>query len=463
MDNEDIIQLKDIENIENDQYKEQLIKLKNEINTDLFLLKDIIPSQNICKKLSSIISIIISITSTKIEKINKQYESLLHRDEQTIRILYKNLLTQKLLRDSLNNKIRILYTKEKEYEMVKDKTGAYVKDGRIIYNKQKDNEIIILRQENSNLKDMIENYEKLIKEKDLLYTNLINKYNIIKRNSNRKVNLKKKSIQNININLGDSNNTFINTENIYQCPINKDRTTKLLNNNHISKDFSNFNYLKYKIISKTNSIPLNNSLTSRNNLDKSVDNINQKELYLKRLHNSKLKGKSKLYINSDSQNDLSSLKKMHLKINETVHLKKKQFNLLQAYTSGSLKNINKFNVSKKLSNYFKDDISTSFRLKNNNSQKNSLSKNKSISHKKKMNKNASQIEIAHKSYLFRIPINNYKINKKIIKEISKTKRENDDKKRSDEQYKNKKGNKKYINIDTKKIFLQNNFKKVEFT
>lgn len=464
MDNEDIFQLIDIENIENEQCKQQLIKLKNEINTDLFQLKDKIPFQNISKKLSSIISIIISITTKKIEKIKQLYESLLKRDEQTIRILYRNLLTQKLLKDALTSKISILITKEKEYEMIKDKTGAYVKNGQIIYNKQKDNEIIILRQENSNLKDMIENYEKIIKEKDLLYENLINKFNTIKKNLNRKINHKKISVPNININLGDSNNTFINDENIYTCPINKDKSDKLLlKNNHINKDFSNFNYIKYKIISKKNNIPLNNSLTSRNYLEKSADNINQKENYLKRLYNSKIKGKSKLYINSDRKNDLSALKKMHLKINETVHLKKNKINLLQVYTSGSSNNINKFNVSKKLSNYFKEDLS-SFRNKNNSSQKNSSSSNnKNIINKKKINKNMSEFENLHKSYLSRIPFSNYKKNGKIIKEINKTKRENDDKKISDEHYNSKNRNKKYININTKKIFLQNSFKKSEFT
>ena len=266
---------------------------------------------------------------------------------------------------------------------------------------------------------MIENYEKIIKEKDLLYENLINKFNTIKKNLNRKINHKKISVPNININLGDSNNTFINDENIYTCPINKDKSDKLLlKNNHINKDFSNFNYIKYKIISKKNNIPLNNSLTSRNYLEKSADNINQKENYLKRLYNSKIKGKSKLYINSDRKNDLSALKKMHLKINETVHLKKNKINLLQVYTSGSSNNINKFNVSKKLSNYFKEDLS-SFRNKNNSSQKNSSSSNnKNIINKKKINKNMSEFENLHKSYLSRIPFSNYKKNGKIIKEIN---------------------------------------------
>ena len=75
----------------------------------------------------------------------------------------------------------------------------------------------------------------------------------------------------------------------------------------------------------------------------------------------------------------------------------------------------------------------------------------------------SEFENLHKSYLSRIPFSNYKKNGKIIKEINKTKRENDDKKISDEHYNRKNRNKKYININTKKIFLQNSFKKSEFT
>ena len=463
MDNEDIIQIIEIENIENGKYKQQLIKIQKEINTALFNLKDNLLYQNILNKISSIITIIINITAIKIEKTKQLYESFLRRDEQTIRNLYKNLFTQKLLKDSFENKIRLFRIKEKEYELIKEKTGAYVKDGQVIYNKQKDNEIIILRQENSNLKEMMENYEKLIKEKDILYENLNNKYNLIKKTSYKKINHKKISIPNININLNDSDYNFINSENIYHCPINKEKTQKLLNNSHIKKDYSNFNYLKFKNISKIKNIPLNNCLTSRNFLQTSSDDKNQNEIYLKRLNNSKIKVKSDLYINSDSPNDLSSIKRRPLKMNETLNLKKQKINLLQAYASWSSKNINKFNASKRLINYFKEDISTSFHIKNDKSKKNNTTKIKSISNKKKKNRNPSESENIHKSYLSNIPFNNYKKNIKYTKEISKTNRENKDKKNSDEVSDIKINSKKYCNIDTKKIFHKNIIKKGEFT
>ena len=70
--------------------------------------------------------------NNKMKKSIEQYESIMRRDEQTMRILYKNLLTYKLLKDSLDNKIRLLLIKEKEYELIKDKTGAYVISKKIM-------------------------------------------------------------------------------------------------------------------------------------------------------------------------------------------------------------------------------------------------------------------------------------------------------------------------------------------
>ena len=172
------------------------------------------------------ISLINDIFKEKIQKKIEQYESLIRRDEQTIRILYKNLLTYKLLKDSLDNRIRLLLIKEKEYELIKDKTGAFIRNGEIIYNKQKDNEIIILRAENSNLKNIVENYEKIITDKDILYEALKNKYSIMQNKLNKNK-AKKLSIPNININLNDSPNI---DNNAYHCSINLNHSKKPWNN-----------------------------------------------------------------------------------------------------------------------------------------------------------------------------------------------------------------------------------------
>ena len=469
MDSEENKIYEKIENMAKEQYKSQIKKLKEELNSILLNLNDKLQYQKILKIISTTISLILTMSSNKIEVTKNLYESFLRREEQKTRILYKNLLTQKLIKESLDNKIRILLIKEKEYEIIKEKTGAYFKDGKLIYNKQKDNEIIILRQENSNLKNIVEYYENLIKEKDALYENIYKKYNNIRKNLSSMKKNKKNNIPNIDINLNNSNR-LINTENSNNSRSKIDKSKNSSKNKLNKNENLNFNYIKYKSISKVNNIPFNNCLTSRNYIPSSVENINQKDVFIKKKNNSKIKEETKLLLNSDSQNEVCSLKKWPLKINDIFHSKKKQLNLLVAYTSGSYKNINKFNISKKLSNYFKEELSTSYCHKNYNTHKANSYSRKNFSNKKKVTQNSSEIDNLHKSYISSIPFNNDKKNKYLRKEIikfkfmnCKTKRENENDQNKSELYVYKNWNKKYGNIDTKKIFLQTSFKKGDCT
>lgn len=437
----------EIEQFTNCQYKEQLIKLKQEIDLVLNNLKDELLLKNLFWKISSIISLITKISTDKIEQTKKLYESFLRRDEQTIRILYKNLFSQKLLIDSQENKLRLLNIKENEYELVKEKTGAYVKDGQIVFNKQKDNEIIILRQENSNLKSTVEKYEKTIKEKDILIVKLKKLYNsITKKNSCVKKN-KKLLIPNINTNLNDSNN-FSNADNLSQYPININNARELLKNKINRQNLSNFNYLKYKNISGKKSIHFKNCLTSRDNLQSCLDEINQKEIYSKIRSSSKNNIKSKLEgKKSEYQKDSYSLKKFPPKSKDVFYSKKKVIHLLSAYTSGSSKNINKFYVSQSLSNFIGDEPSSCHYSKIVKPQKNNSYNNKNILNKNKSNKNISEEEKLCKSYIPIIPFNNdRKINYK------RKRLNNENYKNRSELYANKNSFKKYGNIDTKNIF-----------
>ena len=61
-------------------------------------------------------------------------------------------LNRKILEESNKNLLR----KEKEYELIKEKTGIVVINNKIINNDRKENEIFILRKENSLLKDTLE-------------------------------------------------------------------------------------------------------------------------------------------------------------------------------------------------------------------------------------------------------------------------------------------------------------------
>ena len=87
---------------------------------------------------------------------SSQYESILKAYEQKIRILYENIFNLELNKKILEESNKNLCRKEMEYEFLKQKTGIVIHNGKIINNNRKENEIIILRKENSILKDIIE-------------------------------------------------------------------------------------------------------------------------------------------------------------------------------------------------------------------------------------------------------------------------------------------------------------------
>jgi len=191
---------------------------------------------------------------------NNQKESLLRKNENDIRMLYGKYFNQKLINEVQENKLSALHKKEKEYELLKQKTGAIVCNGQVICNERKDNEIIILRTENSLLKTAIKNNEDLLKEKNEIISSLNNDillYKVqideLRRDKYRKYS----SFSNINININESK---------------KDLNKKKGSNNKVYLTSSN----KEKIIpnNKKNINNLNNkkSLTNKNNL-KNLNNI----------------------------------------------------------------------------------------------------------------------------------------------------------------------------------------------
>ena len=88
-----------------------------------------------------------------------QYELNLRKDEQKIRELYSDIFNLKIKNTYLENNLENFNKKENEYKLIKEKTGLLIENGNIIYTDRKDNEIFILRQENSNLKAVVKNNE----------------------------------------------------------------------------------------------------------------------------------------------------------------------------------------------------------------------------------------------------------------------------------------------------------------
>ena len=90
--------------------------------------------------------------------INRQLESYIKKLENDLKYNIKKHFMYKIQKDSLEMKIRGYMKIEEEYEELKEKVKY--EGGKFLNNDRKDNEIIILRRENSNLKKEINKIEE---------------------------------------------------------------------------------------------------------------------------------------------------------------------------------------------------------------------------------------------------------------------------------------------------------------
>ena len=182
--------------------------------------------------------------------LSNQLENHIIKLESDIRHFTKREFQFKIQKDALEMKIRAYMCIEEEYELLKEKVRYDA--GKFLNNDRKDNEIIILRQENSLLKKEIEKNEKKNKElsdiikKDqdiinaLKYKNaqlskIINELKNIKSNNNIN-NIHNNSSINLNIinnNNGNKNNSIISNSNkkLYNMNLTK-KYIETLNKNH---------------------------------------------------------------------------------------------------------------------------------------------------------------------------------------------------------------------------------------
>ena len=109
-----------------------------------------------------------SIITSDNDDIVKQLKSYTKKLESDIKYYIKKVFTYKIQKDSLENKVKAYMEIEEEYEELKEKVKY--ENGKFLNNDRKDNEIIILRRENSNLKKEINKLEEKSK-------NFENKYN----------------------------------------------------------------------------------------------------------------------------------------------------------------------------------------------------------------------------------------------------------------------------------------------
>ena len=181
-------------------YQDEYLKIINILNSNNISLESII---NIFK------STFLKIIDEKVKQLKQnieQYQSTIIFLEQSNRHYIQDNFRRQIKIDILESEIESYMEMEAEFDEMKEKL-KYEK-GIFLHNEKKENEILILRAENSNLKKVIDKNEKTIEEKE----SIIQKY-------------KKKSASLINSNKNTLKNSFdlnehINT-NHYSLIINK--------------------------------------------------------------------------------------------------------------------------------------------------------------------------------------------------------------------------------------------------
>ena len=192
---------------------------------------------------------IIEITSKnkKYKENLLQFENIIKKLEIDIKYYLKNLLHYKIQNNSLEIKLNSFLSMEEEYEELKEKLKY--EGGKFLDNDRKDNEIMILRNENSKIKKEI---VKLENRKKLLETEIIElKYKINELENNFE-NLKKKNLnleKNMKLNHHFNSIIHIKTDN-------KDNKDIIINKKFKRNNFSLSNF--QNIINFTNNNNHNN-------------------------------------------------------------------------------------------------------------------------------------------------------------------------------------------------------------
>ena len=369
------------------------IKTLSELSKILFkYISDILPSdvaQEKKEKISNYFNkIFFAIKKLSSEKKNiiSKYDSILRLSEEKIRSLYSTLFNMKIKITFLENNIDILLKKEKEYRLVKEKTGILVENGVIVHNDRKENEIFILRTENSNLKNVIKEKEEKIKE----LNDINNKH--LKENISyeKKIDELKHKLEQIKYKFKIKNNKII-----------KGHSCSCI-------DLNNMN-----ITDGNNSTKFN--ITVNNSLNKGIGN---KFFINGIINNNNYGSNSNIYFNRNIKDNINNIKRRY---NSNL-LNYNYMSLIHCQSMGHL-NLNILNNTK--SKIKQKNKSKSKNRTNNNDTSKNKSKNENI-----ILNNINVSPIHHKKKLYFTPHNNTNndiINKINFHPIKKSKSKNNSK------------------------------------
>ena len=281
-----------------------------------------------------------------------KYENIIKNLESKQRHLTKINFQQKLQIDAMENKIEEYMEMEDEFEEMK--TKLKYEDGRFLNNDRKDNEIIIIRGENSILKNEINKLEENIKNienenklKDKKINELTNQLEqLINKKEKKQSETSSPPRININISNVNSNNNINNNNNNHnETEGIGNNNSNIKKNNYNNRNNSNFNSnskLFYNYVNEQISINnKKNTFSSKKKKEKN-DKINHKNYYRNKTSKDKKllsqKIKTKLLNNKNNICDLLSTTR-----NESLDKAKKD--LLNKYLMGIKGNKNIINLN----------------------------------------------------------------------------------------------------------------------
>ena len=325
---------------------------------------------------------IINIKTKELKESIEQDRSYILLLEQKNRYFIQQYFLKKTKVDILENEIDSYMEIEEEFYQMKEKLKY--ENGKFLHNEKKENEILILRAENSNLKKIIDQNEKLIEEKDIIIesikkksSSMINtnrhtfknsfdlKENVNNQNSSSSLIIIKHNKIKSKEKLSHNNSIYAYSTKIYS-PINNNRDNDKENNHLISNNYNNNNSFHIKKISYVEN--LSTKISEKALINRQLKNkvLNMKKL--RRINDNPLEkyNKSSAHISNSimsNNSNSSNLKTIRKNINS--------FNKNIKNNPSSVNNRIHKKLSSDLTNYnFKKDTRFNKKsIKNNDNKK----------------------------------------------------------------------------------------------
>ena len=383
--------------------------------------------QSLIKKLNNVFSKIEIIIKDLNNQLNA-YKNMLLFNEAKIRKLQGEIFTENLHKEVMQNNINILLQKGKNYELIKEKTGIYVSDGKVINTNRQENEILILRTENSTLKNVIDEYKTklddvekeykrqnnaLIQDKNSLLIKLYNlnqkffhnqesnyhRYSIAKQklaNNNKKKNSMDFSgtFTNETIDIFNYPNAYKTNDNLYSVDYsNRSKFSDKTNNTLSDRQVYSFNQSFGKKIKLSSFHKNKRPLLNKNEINNLINNSrgkNQSKLRIVRNENNSSKNNDKINIIDSNKikkdNNISKTERINSKgcIYDfpTSNPENKKKKCINSYSKNNIQKkriIHKKNNSYKCKNIpFKNSINFSASNNKDNNKENDKNANNSI-------------------------------------------------------------------------------------